>query len=125
MQVILERPFQDVGDKEISDWMSIWWGCRWYASANLMLLAGLGDLVAEPRQNVFEFFNHAITPLPLIPYVLLLRPIDEANPANAGGGSAAEKRRDAGDTRTAAPASPPLFNRALLTKFTQYFQCRV
>ena|SRR5690242_21245830 len=104
MQVILERPFQDVGDKEISDWMSIWWGCWWYASANLMLLAGLGDLVAEPRQDVFEFFHHATTPLPLIAMCYFCVPIDEANPANAGGGSAAEKRRDAGDTRTAAPA---------------------
>ena len=34
------------------------------------------------------------------------RSTGEANPANAGGGSAAEKRRDAGDTRPAAPVSP-------------------
>jgi hypothetical protein len=106
MAIIFECPVENVGNKEITDRMTIGQRMRLGGLPCLIFPASVGDLVAESYQDVFELFHHVTTPSPSVNSVLLLRAFGEATAANAGGRSAADQRRDAGDTRTAAPASP-------------------
>jgi hypothetical protein len=57
MTIILERPIEDVGNKEISHWMTIWQQVLLGALPRLVLLAGVGDLVTEPHEDIFKLFH--------------------------------------------------------------------